>query len=135
MSLQRVGLFGVLAPAGLAPDISATAVSVSVMLSITSAAGAAVAAVARAPSVGVDIVESTGLTVVLDFTDLSVIVGSLRVFALLRPFNIRPGDFDDRPSMSVVSDLVACPTYPRHYQLDHANTYAFGPHELRMGGS
>jgi len=69
VSLQRVGLSSVLVLAGLAPDIPATAVSVSVTLSITSAAGVAVAAVAGALSVGVDIVESTGLTVALDFTD------------------------------------------------------------------
>jgi len=69
VSLQSVGLSGVLVLAGLAPDMSVTAMSVSVMLSITSAAGVAVATVAGAPSVGVDIVESTGLTVVLDFND------------------------------------------------------------------
>jgi len=64
VSLQRVGLSGVLVLAGLVPDISATAMSVSVMLSITSAAGAAVAAVAGAPSVGIDIAETTCLAVV-----------------------------------------------------------------------
>ena len=68
MSLQRVGLSVELVLAGPAPDMSATVVSVSVMLSI-SAAAAVDAAVAEPESVGVDTAEVAGLAAGVVFTD------------------------------------------------------------------
>ena len=66
--LQLVGLSVALVLAGSAPDMSATVMSVSVMLSITSAV-AVDAAAAGSPSVGVDIVMPAGLAAGADFTD------------------------------------------------------------------
>jgi len=65
------------------PDMSATIVSVSVTLSITSAV-VVDAAVARAPLLGVDTAGAAGLAVTLDFFDRHAITDSLGAFA----FNI-----------------------------------------------
>ena len=67
--LLLVGSFVVSVLAGPAPDMSATAVSVSMMLSLIPTGGAVIATVAGARSVSVDIAEAAGLAVALAFTD------------------------------------------------------------------
>ena len=66
--LQLVGLSVELVLAGTVPDMSATVVSMSVMLSITSAV-AVEAAVVGARSVGVDTAAAAGLAAGVDSTD------------------------------------------------------------------
>jgi len=79
-SLQLVGLSVELVLAGLAPDMSATVVSVSVMLSITSAV-AVDAAIVEAQSVGVDTAATAGSAAGVDLTDCGTIAGLLSIFA------------------------------------------------------
>ena len=67
--------------AGLAPDISATVVSVSVMLSFIPTGGTAVASTAVARSVGVDTARVAGLAVALVPTDCGRSVGRLGIIA------------------------------------------------------
>ena len=79
-SLQLVGLSVELVLAGLVPDMLATVMSVSVMLSITSAVAVDVAVVG-ARLVGVDTAAAAGLGAGVDLTDCGAIAKLFGVFA------------------------------------------------------